>query len=124
MRPSMACKATVNIGDYSRGGQTRGDNQAADHDMGCQDKHTPFGVVNEDSGSLHLSSLHGMTIRGNHLSELCERMSHAMCPTLGIVLTCKSRPLLTRQSAFSRTREKGRGCGKGSLLSSSWVSRQ
>ena len=30
-------------------------NQAADHDMGCEEKHTPFGVVNEDSGSLHLS---------------------------------------------------------------------
>ncbi|EXI64178.1 MAG: hypothetical protein AW08_03778 [Candidatus Accumulibacter adjunctus] len=48
----MDCKATVNIGEYSRGGKTRGDNQAADHDMGCQEKHTPFGVVNEDSGSL------------------------------------------------------------------------
>ena len=23
--------------------------------MGCEEKHTPFGVVNEDSGSLHLS---------------------------------------------------------------------
>jgi hypothetical protein len=34
MRLSMDCKATVNIGDYSRGGKTRGDNQAADHDMG------------------------------------------------------------------------------------------
>jgi hypothetical protein len=55
MRVSMDCKATVNIGDYSRGGQTRGDNQAADHDMGCEEKHTPFGVVDEDSGRLHLS---------------------------------------------------------------------
>jgi hypothetical protein len=51
MRLSMDCKATVNIGDYSRGGKTRGDNRAADHDMGCEKKHTPFGVVNEDSGS-------------------------------------------------------------------------
>jgi len=55
MRLSMDCKATVNIGDYSRGGKTRGDNRAADHDMGCEEKHTPFGVVNEDSGQLHLS---------------------------------------------------------------------
>ena len=55
MRLSMDCKATVNIGDYSRGGKTRGDNQAADHDMGCEEKHTPFGVVNEDSGHLPLS---------------------------------------------------------------------
>jgi hypothetical protein len=55
MRLSMDCKATVKIGDYSRGGKTRGDHRAADHDMGCEEKHTPFGVVNEDSGSLHLS---------------------------------------------------------------------
>ena len=55
MRLSMDCKATVNIGEYSRGGKTRGDNQAADHDMGCERKHTPFGVVDEDSGQLHLS---------------------------------------------------------------------
>lgn len=52
---SMDCKATVNIGDYSRGGRTRGDTQAADHDMGCQEKYTPFGVVDEDSGALHVA---------------------------------------------------------------------
>lgn len=50
----MDCKATVNIGDYSRGGKTRGDTQAADHDMGCEEKHTPFGVVDEDNGELHI----------------------------------------------------------------------
>jgi hypothetical protein len=43
------------MGDYSRGGKTRGDNPAADHDMGCEEKHAPFGVVNEDTGHLHLS---------------------------------------------------------------------
>mgnify|MGYP001820215602 FL=1 len=55
MRLSMDCKATVNIGEYSRGGKTRGDNQANDHDMGCKEKYTPFGVVNEDTGELHLA---------------------------------------------------------------------
>jgi len=50
----MDCKATVNLGEYSRGGRTRGDNQAADHDMGCREKHTPFGLVDEDSGRLHI----------------------------------------------------------------------
>ena len=54
-RLSIDCKATVNIGDYSRGGKTRGDARAADHDMGCQEKHTPFGIVDEDTGALHLS---------------------------------------------------------------------
>jgi len=51
----MDCKATVNVGNYSRGGTTRGDTQAADHDMGCQEKHTPFGMVDEDSGELHIA---------------------------------------------------------------------
>ena len=51
----MDCKATVNIGEYSRGGMTRGDNKAADHDMGCREKYTPFGIVNEDTGELHLT---------------------------------------------------------------------
>jgi hypothetical protein len=55
MRVSMDCKATVNIGEYSRGGKTRADNRAADHDMGCQEKYTPFGIVNEDTGELHVT---------------------------------------------------------------------
>lgn len=54
MRLSMDCKATVKIGEYSRGGRTRGDDQAADHDMGCHEKYTPFGVLNENTGDLHL----------------------------------------------------------------------
>jgi hypothetical protein len=51
----MDCKATVNIGEYSRGGKTRADNKAADHDMGCREKYTPFGIVDEDTGELHLT---------------------------------------------------------------------
>ncbi|UVS63395.1 MULTISPECIES: ISAzo13-like element transposase-related protein [Nitrosomonas] len=55
MRLSIDSKATVKIGEYSRGGKTRGDTQAADHDMGCQEKQVPFGIVEEDSGQLHLT---------------------------------------------------------------------
>jgi hypothetical protein len=51
-RVSIDCKATVNIGPYSRGGETRGDNHAADHDMGCEEKYTPFGLVDENTGQL------------------------------------------------------------------------
>lgn len=43
------------IGEYSRGGCSRGDVKAADHDMGCHEKYTPFGLVNEDTGALHLT---------------------------------------------------------------------
>jgi hypothetical protein len=36
------------------GGKTRGDDQASDHDRGCKEKHTPFGMRDEDTGQLHL----------------------------------------------------------------------
>jgi Rhodopirellula transposase DDE domain len=53
-RLSIDCKATVHIGDYSRGGQTRGNHQAIDHDMGCEQKYIPCGIVDEDSGQLYI----------------------------------------------------------------------
>jgi hypothetical protein len=54
-RLSIDCKATVKIGDYARGGKTRGDHRAADHDMGGEEKYVPFGLVDEDSGQLHVT---------------------------------------------------------------------
>ena len=54
-RLSIDCKATVKIGEYSRGGLTRGDNQASDHDMGCKEKYVPCGIVDEDSAELSIT---------------------------------------------------------------------
>jgi hypothetical protein len=51
----MDCKATVNIGDYARGGKTRANHQASDHDMGCTEKFIPCGIVDEDSGQLYIN---------------------------------------------------------------------
>lgn len=51
----MDCKATVEMGEYSRGGKTRGDNQAQDHDMGIKEKYIPCGIVDEDTGQLYLN---------------------------------------------------------------------
>ena len=51
----MDCKATVKIGEFSRGGLSRGNNKALDHDFGDQGAHTPCGIVNEDSGQLYLN---------------------------------------------------------------------
>ncbi len=51
----MDCKATVEMGEYSRGGKTRGDNQAQDHDMGVKEKYIPCGIVDEDTGQLYLN---------------------------------------------------------------------
>ena len=51
----MDCKATVNLGEFSRGGLTRGDLKACEHDLGCQAKYIPCGVVDEDSGKLSIT---------------------------------------------------------------------
>jgi hypothetical protein len=40
-RLSMGCKAMVAIGEFSRGGLTRGDNKACDHDLATK-KNTPL----------------------------------------------------------------------------------
>jgi hypothetical protein len=45
----------VGLGEFSRGGKTRGDPQACDHDMGCKEKYTPCGIVDEDTGPLYLN---------------------------------------------------------------------
>src|SRR5215471_4071554 len=51
----MDCKATVKIGDFSRGGLTRGNHRASDHDMGCQEKYVPCVIVDEESTALHIT---------------------------------------------------------------------
>jgi hypothetical protein len=51
-RWSIAGKATGKIGEFSRGGLTRGDHRASDHDLGCQEKYVPWGIVDEGSGEL------------------------------------------------------------------------
>ena len=48
-RLSIDWKATGHSGDYSRGGLTRGANQASDHDRGCKEKYVPCGIVDEES---------------------------------------------------------------------------
>ncbi len=51
---SIDCKATIKLGEFSRGGLTRGNNQANDHEMGDNGKHTPFGIVDETTGQLFI----------------------------------------------------------------------
>jgi hypothetical protein len=43
----------VKIGEFARGGGTRGDNRASDHDLGCKEKYLPCGSVDEESAALH-----------------------------------------------------------------------
>ncbi len=52
---SIDGKATVAIGDVSRGGLTRGDHRACDHDLGVHEKYIPCGIVEEDSAQLRIT---------------------------------------------------------------------
>jgi Rhodopirellula transposase DDE domain len=45
----------VHIGDVSRGGRTRGDHEACDHDMGLKEKYIPCGILEEERGQLHIT---------------------------------------------------------------------
>ena len=54
-RWSIDGKAPVKIGAFSRGGLTRGANQASDHAMGCKEKEVPCGIVDEESAELTLT---------------------------------------------------------------------
>jgi hypothetical protein len=51
----MDCKATVKIGPFSRGGQTRGEYKASDHDFGGTEQYIPCGIVDEDTAQLHVT---------------------------------------------------------------------
>lgn len=53
-RWSVDCKATVKLGDLSRGGQTRGDHRALDHDLDWQEQYIPCGIVDEESAQLDM----------------------------------------------------------------------
>jgi Rhodopirellula transposase DDE domain len=51
----MDCKATVNIGAFARGGHTRGEYRASDHDFGCTEKYIPCGVLDENTAQLSVT---------------------------------------------------------------------
>lgn len=54
LRLSLDAKATVLIGDYSRGGRSRLVVKAADHDFQPEEKLTPFGIFLPQSHELYL----------------------------------------------------------------------
>jgi Rhodopirellula transposase DDE domain len=43
------------MGEVSRGGLTRGDYRACDHDLGLHEKYIPCGIVDEDSAQLQIT---------------------------------------------------------------------
>jgi hypothetical protein len=54
-RVSMDCKATVKLGPFSRGGNTRGEYQASDHELGATEKSVPCGLLDEDTAQLSVT---------------------------------------------------------------------
>ena len=54
-RLSMDCKATVKLGAFSRGGQTRGEYKASDHDFGSPEQYVPCGILDEDTAQLSVT---------------------------------------------------------------------
>src|SRR4029434_11066667 len=54
-RWSMDWKATVHIGECSRGGRTRGDHPARDHAMGGKETYGPWGIVDAESAELTIT---------------------------------------------------------------------
>lgn len=57
MRISLDTKATVAIGDYSRDGQSRGQEavKALDHDMQTKTKLVPVGILNMETAQLSIT---------------------------------------------------------------------
>jgi Rhodopirellula transposase DDE domain len=51
----MDCKATVKLGAFSRGGYTRGEYKASDHDFGSTEHYIPCGILDEDTAQLHVT---------------------------------------------------------------------
>src|SRR5215467_5444822 len=54
-RLSMDCKATVKLGAFSRGGQTRGEYKASDPDFGSPEQYVPCGILDEDTAQLSVT---------------------------------------------------------------------
>jgi hypothetical protein len=44
----------VKLGDFARGGVTRGANRASDPDLGCEAQDIPCGIVDEESAARHI----------------------------------------------------------------------
>jgi Rhodopirellula transposase DDE domain len=54
-RLRMDGKATVQSGEFSRGGLTRGDHRARAHDRGGKEQDGPCGIVDEERGALAIT---------------------------------------------------------------------
>ena len=72
---SIDCKATVTLGDFSRGGKDRGSAavKALDHDMAKKDKMIPIGIINLENNQLHV--FYGNSYKTSDLYLRCSLIS-------------------------------------------------
>jgi len=54
-RLSLDGKATVKLGAFARGGQTRGDYKASDPDFGSTQPYIPCGILDQETAQLHVT---------------------------------------------------------------------
>lgn len=72
IRLSIDTKATVPIGNFSRGGKSRCEQQALDHDFEADTKLTPFGIHRPDTGETWLSFTSGSATADFMVDQLSE----------------------------------------------------
>jgi hypothetical protein len=73
----MDCKATVNLGEFSRGGLTRGEVKACDHDFGGEAKYIPCGLLDEETGQLSIT-FGGSAKTSDFIMDVLEAQWHAL----------------------------------------------
>jgi hypothetical protein len=104
LRISIDCKATVNIGDYSRGGKSRGKKpvKALDHDMGSKETLIPFGILNTMTHELDVfmgTSYKTSDFIVDCLENWWNRNQHLYPKVTELVINCDNGP----ESSSSRT---------------------
>jgi hypothetical protein len=86
LRISMDAKATVKVGPFSRGGKSRAEVKAADHDFEAKGKVTPVGIFLPATDELFL---YGVTskVTSDCLVDRLEQWWESVCERFGTITT-------------------------------------
>ena len=97
LRLSVDTKASVVLGDYSRGGQARGlaAVRALDHDLATKEKLVPVGILEVDNGHLELAlatSAKTSDLLADCLEAWWQRRGPALCHIKELVINADNGP--------------------------------
>lgn len=95
LRLSIDSKASVAVGDFSRGGQSRVEVKALDHDMQSKEKLIPFGILTPKIGTLAIrfgSSYKTSDFVADSLTAWCETNPEALSEVGELVVDCDNGP--------------------------------